>query len=234
MSRRIAGHRRYLGLLAFLAALAVLKVALVGPHAISLSFSPMQVAIMSIQLFAVMDPIAALPLYVYFEEELSPKERPRLWTTVVVTMVILLAFFALVGNLLLQLFGVSVYSFMIGGGVLLMILAVDIMGEGFRSLSLDPQEAAVVPLASPLLVGPGTAVTLIIMSDTRPLLEVLLAMAVVAALTSLILRFSASISKIMGRNGIKALSRLLSIIIAGFAAQLIYQGLVGWSLIRPP
>ncbi|MGC8555606.1 MAG: MarC family protein, partial [Conexivisphaera sp.] len=153
--------------------------------------------------------------------------------TVVAAMIVLLIFFALVGSLLLQLFGVSVYSFMLGGGVLLMVLAVDIMGEGSRSLSLDPQEAAVVPLASPLLVGPGTAVTLIIMSETESLANLLLAVALVAVAAALIMRFSQSIARLMGRNGIRALSRLLSIIIAGFAAQMIYQGLVGWGLLRP-
>jgi len=63
--------------------------------------------------------------------------------------------------------------------------------------------------------------------------NLLLTIAVVATANALILRFSKSISRVLGRNGIRALSRLLSIIIAGFAAQLMYQGLVGWGLLRP-
>ncbi|MGB9733221.1 MAG: MarC family protein [Conexivisphaera sp.] len=230
---RIIGRSRYMELIIFLAALIVIRVALTGLRVISGGIDPLEVAILSVQLFAVMDPISALPLYLYFEEGMEQKERTRLWTTVVAAMVVLLMFFTLVGGLLLQLFGVSIYSFMLGGGILLMVLAVDIMGEGSRSLSLDPQEAAVVPLASPLLVGPGTAATLIIMSDTRSMLDLLLAVVIVAVLTAIIMRFSRSIALLMGKNGIRALSRLLSIIIAGFAAQLIYQGLVGWGLIRP-
>ncbi|MGC9116058.1 MAG: MarC family protein [Conexivisphaera sp.] len=229
----ILSRSRYLELIIFLAALIVVKMVIAGPHSITGGVDPMRVAILTIQLFAVMDPIAALPLYLYFEEGLDEESRTRLWTTVVAAMIVLLIFFALVGSLLLQLFGVSVYSFMLGGGVLLMVLAVDIMGEGSRSLSLDPQEAAVVPLASPLLVGPGTAVTLIIMSETESLANLLLAVALVAVAAALIMRFSQSIARLMGRNGIRALSRLLSIIIAGFAAQMIYQGLVGWGLLRP-
>ncbi|MGC8969388.1 MAG: MarC family protein [Conexivisphaera sp.] len=229
----ILSRSRYLELIIFLAALIVVKMVIAGPHSITGGADPMRVAILTIQLFAVMDPIAALPLYLYFEEGLDEESRTRLWTTVVAAMIVLLIFFALVGSLLLQLFGVSVYSFMLGGGVLLMVLAVDIMGEGSRSLSLDPQEAAVVPLASPLLVGPGTAVTLIIMSETESLANLLLAVALVAVAAALIMRFSQSIARLMGRNGIRALSRLLSIIIAGFAAQMIYQGLVGWGLLRP-
>jgi len=231
--RVLRSRSRYLGLLMFLVALIALKVAIAGPHSLSGGLSTMEVATSTVQLFAIMDPISALPLYLYFEEELGEADRGRLWTTVVATMVTLLFFFALAGNLLLRIFGVSIYSFMLGGGVLLMILAVDIMGEGSRSLSLDPREAAVVPLASPLLVGPGTATALIIMSETMSVPNLLLTIAVVATANALILRFSKSIARVLGRNGIRALSRLLSIIIAGFAAQLMYQGLVGWGLLRP-
>ncbi len=229
--RKFVSSSRYLELIMFLAALIVLDLFLRGPRALSGGVNPLDVVVMSVQLFAVMDPIAALPFYLYFEEKADEEERVRLWTTVVAAMTVLLVFFALAGAPLLQLFGVSIYSFMLGGGVLLMVLAVDIMGEGSRSLSLDPEEAAVVPLASPLLVGPGTAATLIIMSDTKPLPDLLLSLLIVIALTTLIMRFSRTIARLLGRNGIRALSRLLSIIIAGFAAQLIYQGLVGWGIV---
>jgi multiple antibiotic resistance protein len=232
-SRRLSNISKYIELMIFLAALIAIKVVIAGPHMISGGLDPMDVAVTSVELFAIMDPISALPFYLYFEEDLSKDDRAKLWSTVVAAMFVLLVFFALVGNLLLQLFGVSIYSFMLGGGILLMVLAVDIMGEGSRSLSLDPQEAAVVPLASPLLVGPGTAATLIIMSETKSMLNLLLAVLIVAVATALIMRFSRSIALLMGKNGIRAMSRLLSIVIAGFAAQLIYQGLIGWGLLKP-
>ncbi|MGC9208285.1 MAG: MarC family protein [Nitrososphaeria archaeon] len=230
--RLIIINRKYVYIILFLLLLVSVKVGISGANSLLVVPSPMNIAITSIQLFAIMDPFGALPLYLYFLGKLEKEERGALWTTVVVSMFVLLVFFAMVGENLLRLFGVSIYSFMIGGGVLLMILAIDTMGEGSRSLSLDPREAAVFPLASPLLVGPGTVATLIILANTLPLSALLISIAVVSAVSSFILKFSEAILRVFGKNGLTAFSRLFSIIIAGFAAQLIYEGLVGWGLIR--
>lgn len=228
-------NRKYFYLILFLLILIALKVITSSKETLSSLFiwpSLTNTIITTIQLFAIMDPVGALPYYLYFLNKLEESERKSLWSTVVTAMSILLFFFALVGSDMLKLFGVSVYSFMIGGGVLLMIIAIDTMGEGSRSYSLDPKEAAVVPLASPLLVGPGTAATLIILSDIIPLSELLIAITIVALLSSAILKYSENILKLLGKNGITAFSRLFSIIVASFAAQLIYEGLVGWGLIK--
>jgi len=141
----------------------MIKIGITGIKGLFIRPSFLSTVTITIQLFAIMDPIGALPFYLYFLNKLEGKDRNALWSTVVVSMTVLLFFFALVGSEMLKLFGVSIYSFMIGGGVLLMIIAIDTMGEGSRSLTLDPKEAAIVPLASPLLVGPGTAATLIIL-----------------------------------------------------------------------
>ncbi len=231
-ARRLINFRKYIYIILFFLVLIAIKVAVTGAKGIFVRPSLLSTVTITIQLFAIMDPIGALPFYLYFLNKLEGKERNVLWSTVVVSMSVLLFFFALVGNEMLELFGVSVYSFMIGGGVLLMIIAIDTMGEGSRSLTLDPKEAAIVPLASPLLVGPGTAATLIILSNTIPLSELIIALLIIAAFASIILKYSESILKILGKNGITAFSRLFSIIVAGFAAQLLYEGLVGWGIIR--
>ncbi len=231
-ARRIINFRKYIYIILFFLVLIAIKVAITGARGVFERPSLLGTITITIQLFAIMDPVGALPFYLYFLNKLEGKERNVLWSTVVVSMTVLLFFFALVGNEMLELFGVSVYSFMIGGGVLLMIIAIDTMGEGSRSLTLDPKEAAIVPLASPLLVGPGTAATLIILSNTIPLSELVIALVIIAIFASVILKYSESILKILGKNGVTAFSRLFSIIVAGFAAQLLYEGLVGWGIIK--
>ncbi len=224
---------KYALLIIVLVVLIAVKSVVYGVHLSTTQISPFQVTIISVQLFAIIDPIGSLPFYMYFAQRLDPGEQGWLWSTVVSAMFVLLLFFSLVGGLLLKAFGVSIYSFMIGGGVLLMVLAVDIMGEGSRSLSLDPHEAAVVPLASPLLVGPGAVASLIIYSSTVPSIDLVISILIVTAISATILKYSGLIARILGKNGLTAMSRLLSIIIAGFAAQLIFEGLVGWGLLRP-
>jgi multiple antibiotic resistance protein len=231
-ARRIINFRKYIYIILFFLVLIMIKIGVTGIKGLFVRPSLLSTITITIQLFAIMDPVGALPFYLYFLNKLEGNERNVLWSTVVISMTVLLFFFALVGNEMLKLFGVSIYSFMIGGGVLLMIIAIDTMGEGSRSLTLDPKEAAIVPLASPLLVGPGTAATLIILSNTIPLSELIISLMIIAIFAAVILKYSENILKIIGKNGVTAFSRLFSIIVAGFAAQLLYEGLVGWGIIK--
>jgi len=139
-------------------------------------------------------------------------------------MVLALVFsFALFGQLILNALQVTVESFELGGGVLLMIIAIDMLGGTVRSKTVDMKQAAIVPLATPLLVGPGTMTTLIVLAGTQYVVNVLIGGFVAVASIFLVLRYSDRISSLIGKNGVLAGSRLMAVILATIAANAHYS-----------
>jgi multiple antibiotic resistance protein len=86
----------------------------------------------------------------------------------------------------------------------------------------------VLPLASPLLVGPGTMATLIVPGGTKSRINVLISAVTLVVVTGLILRSSSAIGRPLGKNGLRATSRLLSIVLAPIAAQMTHGALLAW------
>jgi multiple antibiotic resistance protein len=189
------------------------------------------VALITVQLFAIIDPIGALPIYIMYDQAAGPEQGGKLARTITVAVLSLLLFFVFLGPVMLQILRISVSSFQLGGGILLIVLAVDMLGEGARTKSLEPDEAAIVPLASPLLVGPGTMATIIVLEGTRPLINLLFSVVLTTVLVALILRFSSAIGRTLGKNGLRAVSRLFSLVLAAIAAQMIHDALLAWGLI---
>jgi multiple antibiotic resistance protein len=140
--------------------------------------------------------------------------------------------FALCGQLILTAIQVTIESFMLGGGLLLLVIAIDMLGGSVRTKTVDMNQVAIVPLATPLLVGPGTMTTIIVLASTQYLINILLGGMVATAAVFLVLRYSDRISTLIGKNGILAGSRLMSIILAAIAANMIHGALVAWGIAR--
>jgi len=194
-----------------------------------LSYVPQLLLIVTGQIFAILNPISVLPTFLSITEEMDPSERHRVVRNSSATVLIIALALAIGGNFILSLFSVGIPGLQIGGGVLLMVIAAEMLGGLPRTKSLDSSdEIAVVPIATPLLVGPGTMTTIIVLSASVPILVLILSILTVTTLTYLILRYSEILVKILGSNGTRALGRFMTIIIAAFAAQLIYAGLSEW------
>ena len=117
------------------------------------------VLLMALRLYAVLDPLAVIPIYLSMTSGMEEDEREALLRKVMVFMVLVLTLVSLSGGSILTALGVTVSGFKMGGGVLLLVLAVDELGRGPRTKEVSEEEAAVlaiVPLGTPLLVGPGT------------------------------------------------------------------------------
>jgi len=186
----------------------------------------------AIQLFAIMNPVSAIPIFLSFTSRLENGERKKIVNTATTIVVALLFVFALFGLLILDALNVSVSSFKLGGGVLLMVLAIDMLSGLSRSKSVELDQIAVVPLATPLLVGPGTMTTLIVLSGTHPIINVLIGAIVAAAGVYLTLRFSPLLVSLLGKNGIQTVSRIMAVILAAVAAQMIYSALYEWGIAK--
>ena len=190
-----------------------------------------QIITMSIQLFAIINPLSVLPVFLSCTQGLSKVERSKIVHITSLFVIALILTFALIGQLIITALQVSVSSFELGGGILVMIISVDMM-KGTQNKTLDATQAALVPIATPLIVGPGTMATLIVLANSDNLINVLVAGMIAAFGVFLILQYSNKIANLIGNNGVQAVSRLMAIILAAIAASMIHSALLAWRIAR--
>lgn len=221
--------------------LLVLVVALIGLASFRLTVGGVEeylaidsaaVLTTAIQLFAIMNPVSAIPVFLSFTNRLEKNERQKIINTTTTIITALLFTFSLFGTLILEALNVSVASFKLGGGVLLLVLAIDMLSGLSRSKAVELDEVAVVPLATPLLVGPGTMTTLIVLTGTQAVINVLIGAFVASAGVYLTLRFSSLLMALLGKNGVQTASRIMSVILAAVAAQMIHSALYEWGIAK--
>lgn len=192
----------------------------------------------AIALVAIVNPIGGVPVFLGTTHEWSLPERRRTARTVAITVFLVLAISALMGTPVLEFFGVSIPSFQVGGGILLMLLAVSMMQARESGLRQTPEEVleaadrqavAVVPLAIPLLAGPGAISTMIIASHRVPgiafRLKLLLAAAGIAALVWITLLVSSRVSHRLGTTGMNIITRIMGLMLAALSVEFIAKGL---------
>ncbi|EHP68743.1 multiple antibiotic transporter [Metallosphaera yellowstonensis MK1] len=189
------------------------------------------VLIIAVKVFAVMDPFSIIPYILSIFEEATQGDEKMRWTALVnkveVAVIILVLIFSLMGRPLLNFLGLQPYSLEIGGGILLLYLGIDTLG-GFQQLkfvSKRLEEAVVTPIATPLIVGPGTMTALISLSVQNSVIDLVLGSLVAAFLTYLVLLSGPLLIKVLGRTGTVAAGRFTAIIIAAFGVQLIISGI---------
>lgn len=180
----------------------------------------------TIALFVVMDPIGSVPLFIAMTQKMETKERVAVTKTAVITAAALLIVFAVAGTQILSIFGVTIASFMVAGGVLLFIVAIELLTHGeWRFGSAGSQgESGVVPLAFPLLAGPGAITAVIISFQTSGIIVTALSIAIVVGITALILRYVDKIYKVLGRRGSVIVTRVFAVFISAIAVQFIVEG----------
>jgi multiple antibiotic resistance protein len=194
-----------------------------------------------IALLAIVNPVGVVPFFIHFTQHLSPAERQRTIRISSVTAFLVIAISGLAGLKIIEFFGISIASFQVGGGMLLLVSAINMLNaQPAESRRNDADEGqakaeagasiAVVPLTVPLLTGPATISTMVIYAEkTRSLWEhaVLVGYGVVIALATFVV-FSASgrIAKALGQTGINVMTRLMGLILAAMAVELLADGLV--------
>jgi len=192
-----------------------------------------------VALFTVIDPIGLVPIVLTLTSGLPAEERGRVVTRSVVIAGIVLLGFGVAGQLIFSSLGVTSEAFSIAGGVLLFLIAIDMLfgrQSGARETPRETREArarediSVFPLAIPLIAGPGALVTITLLVNTSQAQPPQLAAVVVAGAITLLaawiaMRISLPIQKRMGTTGIMVLSRVLGMLLAAVAAQFILNGI---------
>lgn len=194
-----------------------------------------------IALLAIVNPIGVIPFYIHFTEGFTPEQRRRTVRVAAFTAFMVISVSALAGLKIIEFFGISLASFQVGGGTLLLISALQMLNaQPAESRQEDVKEGdtkvdagdsiAVVPLTIPLLTGPATISTMVIYAEkTRHWWEqaMLVGYGVVIGL-AVWLAFSAAggIARGLGKTGINVMTRLMGLILAALAVEVMSDGLI--------
>ena len=182
------------------------------------------------QLIAILNPIGAIPTLSIYIINLETEQLRKVYRLVGISVPLLMVIFAVAGRYILQALGVNLDAFRIAGGVLLMGIAMETLTAGGPRVGTakEPEEFVLVPVVTPLLVGPGTITELILFSATYPIYEVVMASLLSAAFTYAVIRFSQPLLKMLGSSTLKVLGRFMSLIIAALAIGMILTGVTNY------
>jgi multiple antibiotic resistance protein len=193
-----------------------------------------------VSVFAIVDPVGALPFFVALTDGLSDADRQVVRRRAVIVLGTVLALFALLGRFLFAVFGFTLGAFEIAGGILLFLVAFDMLQGEMTRTKFGPQdhdaavarrdEIAVVPLGIPLLAGPGAISTVMIYegsagSDPWIVVATFVAILVTACATLVVLKFGHPILARLGRTGVMAMTRVLGLILAALGVQFVLNGI---------
>lgn len=195
-----------------------------------------------ITLLAIVNPLAIVPFFIHYTGDLSPHDRRRTVWVSSFTAFLVIAASALFGVGILEFFGISLASFQVGGGMLLLISALNMLNakpaevkpattdvvDGAEKAAMGAS-IAVVPLTIPLLTGPATMSAVVIYAER---VQTVLQMAtlvgygvVVGLVTALCFSLAEPIARVLGRTGINVMTRLMGLILAALAVEVMASGL---------
>jgi multiple antibiotic resistance protein len=193
-----------------------------------------------VTVFALVDPIGTLPFFVALTEGFSPNDRQVVLHRAIITMAAVLTMFALVGRFLFLAFGFTLAAFEVAGGIILFLVAYDMLRGEVTRTKLTPgegesgnrNEVGIVPLGIPLLAGPGAISTVMIYegnSGSNPyvIVATFVAIGVVTVLAYLIFRYGQRILLSLGRVGVMAMTRILGLLLAAVGVQFVAIGILG-------
>ncbi|MBF0105937.1 MAG: NAAT family transporter [Deltaproteobacteria bacterium] len=190
-------------------------------------------------LVAIVNPIGAVPLFVTLSQQMSVSDRKKTVKIASLTVCCTLLLVMFCGQAFLNYFGISVASFKVGGGILLLLMAISMLHgnqllpkhtEEEAQEAVTKESIAVVPLAIPMLAGPGAISSVILYSNQSNAfhdeLTLVGAILIVSLLTLIILNMGHKIAKALRKTGVNIVSRVMGLIIAAIGVEFICDGLV--------
>ncbi len=178
-----------------------------------------------VPLFIVIDALGNLPFVLAMSEDMIRPQRHRMIHLAILTAIIVGLFFLFFGQLILKLMGISVGSFAIAGGIILLAFAIKYMTTGHMVEAVKEELVAVVPIGTPLTVGPATITTLLLLATQFPLYMVLISFTLNMAITWGIFLGGEQVARVLGQGGLRAISRVFSLLLAAIAISMVIHGL---------
>lgn len=195
-----------------------------------------------ITLLAIVNPLAIVPFYIHYTQGFSRMQRRRTVGVASLSAFLVICASALLGIRILEFFSISLASFQVGGGMLLLTSALNMLNaqpaeakpntkdlqEGAEKAAMGAS-IAVVPLTIPLLTGPATISTVVIYAERAENAFQLAALVgygvVIAAATALCFALAGPIARVLGKTGINVMTRLMGLILAALAVEVMADGL---------
>lgn len=193
-----------------------------------------------IRLFVVIDPFGSLVLFLALTSATDVKTRRTITIDATVYGGLILVFFAIFGSIILYFFGISIEALEIAGGIIMLIMGIEMVREGDRPKSMGggqtDADLGIVPFATPFIAGPG-AISLVILLINGDILHnvetgvfTLISIGIVMAIIYFFFIYSSRISRLMGEKVLKALTRIFGLLVAGFAVQYFINAIIALGL----
>jgi multiple antibiotic resistance protein len=184
-----------------------------------------------VPLFIVIDAFGNLPFLIMAGEGLDNRQKTKIVNIAVLTATIVGLVFLFIGQWILGVLNIDVQEFAIAGGIVLLVLSIKYMITGHMITVVKEELVAVVPMGTPLTVGPATIATLLLLAGRYPLYMVLISFALNMVITWVIFFLSQKIARFLGKGGLTAISRVFSLILAAIAVSMIIGGLKALGII---
>ena len=199
------------------------------PHSILESF-----LLTFVPLFVVIDAVGNLPFVISLSEGLERQERWKMLNIATVTAALVGLVFLFLGQLLLRVMGISVGAFAIAGGIILLILSIHYMTTGRMMEIIKEEMVAIVPIGTPLTVGPATITTLLLLATQFPTYLVLISFLLNILIVWVTFILSDQVMRVLGKGGIKAFSRIAALLLSAIAVNMVLRGLTMLGILSIP
>ena len=195
--------------------------------------------------FFLVDPIAAIPTFLAMTGASDRPDRRRMAKRAAWTCLIVLTSFASAGKLIFRVFGITLPAFKIAGGVILLLIGIDMLQARRSPTKETPRETqegsekedvGIIPLGVPMLAGPGAISTVMVLMSGVPtwwyIIPVFLAVAVTSLLSYWVLAGADGVRRYLGETGIRILTRMMGLILTAIAVQFVLNGLADIGMVK--
>jgi len=180
-----------------------------------------------VPLFVAVDGIGLLPLFLGLTEGLTAAERRRVVVESVVTAMVVAIAFLFFGQWLFGVLGITEGDFMMAGGAMLFALAMaDLFAATKMQRQAEARDVGAVPIGVPLTVGPAVLATILLLANQYGRVPTVLSIVCNILLAGLMFSFADAIHRLLGRNGVRTISKITTLILAAIAVKMIREGVI--------
>ena len=196
-------------------------------------------------IFFLVDPFAALPTFLAITEGQDPQRRRSMARKASITAFVVLSAFAIAGQYIFRMFGITLPAFEIAGGIILLLIGLDMLEAKRSATQESPKEtraaqvkddAGIVPMGIPMLAGPGAIASVMVLvgqvQHAWQMAAILGSITFTAAICLLVLGTAARVARILGETGIRILVRIMGLLLVALAMQFFVNGLTDLGIIH--
>jgi multiple antibiotic resistance protein len=185
-----------------------------------------------IPLFVAIDVLGVVPLFLSLTNEMNPKQKKKLITEATLTALAVSVAFLFGGRMIFNYLGITENDFRVGGGIVLLVLAVDDLLFAAERGRTPGTSVGVVPIGIPLIIGPAALTTLLIIVDSYGYLAAVISLLVNLFVVWLIFRNSPFVMRCLGEGGSKAFAKVAALFMAAIAVMMIRVGLTAMIAVK--